>query len=265
MGTQLLEPTIELGEEAQPFPDGWAFGPSRGRRRRGLRAERAGRGDRAAGAVADPEPSERERLRTNAREEKDEARTERHRTRAQRAEARRSSALRKWAGRLWSAVLGLFLLVVLALTVGPALLPYRTHVVLGGSMEPTIPIRSVVVMLPVAAEDLEVGDIISFHAPGDDQQLVTHRIVRMDTEDGAPVFVTRGDANGVSDSWRIPAQGTGWRLAFHVPYLGYLQASLLTPQMRSLLFVGAGVLIGIWAMVRIWRPTSGEEQVAEGT
>lgn len=163
------------------------------------------------------------------------------------------SRLRRWSGRVAAAVLWLVVVGILAITVGPSLLPYRSHAVLGSSMEPTIPYRSIAVFVQAEAADLRVGDIIAFHPPGQPHRLITHRIVSDEATTDGRFFLTQGDANGAPDSWPIPAEGAGWRYAFHVPLLGYLQFVLVTPVGRAVVITVAALALGAWALVRIWR------------
>ena len=76
-------------------------------------------------------------------------------------------------------VLGtLILLAVIAvsapLTV-PRLLGYEMFEIVSGSMEPTIPVGSVVYVKNVEPEKIESGDIIAFYK--DEGDIVTHRVV----------------------------------------------------------------------------------------
>src|SRR3546814_13140355 len=82
--------------------------------------------------------------------------------------------------------------------------------VLSGSMEPTYPVGSQVVVErvgPKDADDLEVGDVITFLPRPEDTSVVTHRIVRKaHRPDGIPVFTTRGDANNSDDQLQLTDQ-----------------------------------------------------------
>ena len=172
----------------------------------------------------------------------------------QRAAGRRSGRL---AAVLRSAatVLGTVVVIVLVIaTIGPRLLPYRTFTVLSGSMEPTIPVGSMIFDREVDAAQLARGDVVTFHPPGQPDKLVSHRVVRVEETKTGSFLVTRGDANGVADDWRIPAQGTGLRYEFHVPFLGYVVGGLLTPVGRLVALTLAALWLGGLALWTIWRP-----------
>ena len=164
---------------------------------------------------------------------------------------------RRWARRVGTSLVWLAVIALLTITFGPSFLPFRSHAVLGSSMEPTIPYRSVALFVSAEAQDLRVGDIIAFHPPNDPERLITHRIVRDEVTPEGRFFLTQGDANGVPDAWRIPARGAGWRYAYHVPFLGYLRLAMVTAAGRTVLITVAALAFGAWALARIWRPKSG--------
>ncbi|MDQ3915602.1 MAG: signal peptidase I [Actinomycetota bacterium] len=154
-----------------------------------------------------------------------------------------------------ATVLGTVVVVVLLVaTVGPRLLPYRTFTVLSGSMAPSIPTGSMIFDREVDAGELAPGDVVTFHPPGQADKLVSHRVVRVEKTEAGRFLVTRGDANGVLDDWRIPAEGRGLRYEFHVPYLGYVVGGLLTPVGRLIALTLAALWLGGLALWTIWRP-----------
>jgi signal peptidase len=166
-----------------------------------------------------------------------------------------SAAAAKLAIYVGGVAVVLAAIAVLVLSVGPRLLPYRTYAIDSGSMAPTLPVGSEVVLRPVAAAKLKVGDIITFKRPDNLKQLVTHRIARIERRGGKRVLVTKGDANAVPDSWRVIASGTGWRYAFRIPYAGYLVQGLTLPVVRLGLFALIALLLAATALKRIWRPS----------
>ena len=65
--------------------------------------------------------------------------------------------------------------------------------------------------------------------------------------------MTKGDANGVPDPWRIPARGRGWRYRFAVPYLGYAVGLIGSPLVRLALLVGLALGSAGAVLAAIWR------------
>lgn len=155
---------------------------------------------------------------------------------------------------------------MLVTSIVPRFVPfYRTFTVLTGSMEPAIPAGSLVVLRPANAKDLRPGDIISFTLPNQAHTLVTHRIAAVRSRDGAPVFVTKGDANGEVDAWQIPATGTGWRVAFHIPSVGTPIIWLGRPVTKLAVAGALLVMLSAALIRRIWRsdPEDGTEPAPE--
>ena len=94
------------------------------------------------------------------------------------------------------SVLVAAVLLLAAVSVGVRVVGIRTYAVVSGSMEPTYPTGSLLYVKSVDAEDLKVGDAITFYA--DEDTVATHRITEIipDEEDGGVLrFRTRGDAN----------------------------------------------------------------------
>lgn len=172
------------------------------------------------------------------------------------AGATRSPALR-WLTRIFSwAILAVAVAVVaglVAITIGPRFLPYQALVVRSGSMEPTIPTGSVVFYRHVNAADVKVGQVIVFSKPGQPNERITHRVFKIGNGATGKYFITKGDANGAPDDWRVPAVGEGWVARFHVPTVGYVLADMQSTTARLLLLLIPAVLLGIITLVEIWR------------
>jgi len=93
--------------------------------------------------------------------------------------------------------------------------------VLSGSMEPELGVGGLVVLRPVEAQDVVVGDVISFKLPGIDTP-ICHRVIdRQETADG-PLFQTKGDANEEPDITLVSAESVKGKTVFYLPYVGYL-------------------------------------------
>jgi signal peptidase len=163
------------------------------------------------------------------------------------------------AKRIVSAILTLALtvgaLAFLGLAVGPHVFGYRTAVMLTGSMTGTIDRGDIVVSVPRPAKDVQVGDILTFHAPVADRHLETHRVIGVrHSRDGAVEVRTQGDANDAADPWRATiSDDTVWETAYVVPELGQVvQAVRATVVRYGAVWVALGgvVLLGLSL---IWR------------
>lgn len=122
-----------------------------------------------------------------------------------------------------------------------------------GSMEPTVPTGSLIVSRPVAAEDIEVGDIIVFRSPtgatvsggadgtftATESMLITHRVVDVRGDGTGVTFRTRGDGNAEEDPWDVPADMVRARYVAHAPGLGTV---LSYPGTRRWIFLGVAAI-----------------------
>ena len=113
----------------------------------------------------------------------------------------------------------------------------RYEPVYTGSMEPAIPVGSVVVLKPVDTETLKTGDIICFKLS--EPTSITHRIINI-TNEG---FTTKGDANEDPDQWTVKKENIIGKLVFTIPYIGYIDYFVRTPTGLILLIVLPAILI----------------------
>ena len=113
-------------------------------------------------------------------------------------------------------------LVMLATAlVGMRFLGYGVYVVTSGSMEPGIPLGSLVVAQAVRPESIQPGEVITYALP---DRVVTHRVESIAERDGRVVFVTRGDANPVADPWVVEPDGDVGAVDATLPLLGFVVA-----------------------------------------
>jgi signal peptidase len=135
-----------------------------------------------------------------------------------------------WRG-LTTSVLGIFLLglAVLLTPVTQVAGGLQLLAVMSGSMEPTIHVGGIVGVVPTAASDLQVGDVITFTSQSNPDALVTHRIVSMEERGNQELLTTRGDANDTADALAVPASRAVGRVEFTFPWLGYAMIYLASP------------------------------------
>jgi signal peptidase len=106
-----------------------------------------------------------------------------------------------------------------------------------GSMEPAIPVGSIVVIKPVNPETLKTGDIICFKLS--EPTSITHRIINI-TDQG---FITQGDANNAPDLWTVKKENVIGKVILTIPYIGYIGYFVRTPMGFILLIVLPASLI----------------------
>jgi signal peptidase len=155
-------------------------------------------------------------------------------------------AIRRTLDVLLIAVILVVLATITVARIIPSVTGGSTFVVGGGSMEPTIPFGSVVIVTPVNPADLHVGDVVSMRV-GNDEAVFTHRIVRLVPRDDGLWLETKGDNNAKNDPSIIPASTVVGRLQLGIPYAGYAVRLLSTgPGVLFLLAIGVMILAGAW-------------------
>jgi signal peptidase len=180
------------------------------------------------------------------------------------APERRGLDLAQVGNRVATALLVFAVLALVVINLGPLLFPYRIYTVLSGSMEPTIPVGAQVVVLKIDASEIHVGDIITFDRPSNPGVLITHRVVAAEPDGkGGTQWITKGDNNSIPDSWRIPAQGPGYRYLFHVPFAGYLFAMLQSPLGRICFILAPALLLAAVVVNDFWK--AADKRRAEAT
>lgn len=145
-------------------------------------------------------------------------------------EPRRGMSAVEVVGLVLCVVFALLLVCNLTIIIKGAITPDTPPSVLGitplavqsGSMSGTasdhIEIGDLIFVKPVRAIDLREGDIIAFK---EGSIVVTHRIVRIETEDnGTLKFVTKGDANNAEDTQPASAANLVGKYAGRIPHVG---------------------------------------------
>ena len=97
----------------------------------------------------------------------------------------------------------------------PHLLGYEAYNVVSGSMEPTLPVGSVIYVEAVDPQSANTGDIIAFYNNG---TVVTHRVV--ENHYFYDEIVTKGDANDKEDINPVKYNQFIGRVKYHFPFLG---------------------------------------------
>lgn len=97
--------------------------------------------------------------------------------------------------KIWNISLNVLLAAAICLAIAltvPGLLGYKAYVVTSGSMEPMYPVGSLILVKAVPAEEIAVGDVITFYMKNTDI-VATHQVYEMDREQ--KVFFTQGINN----------------------------------------------------------------------
>jgi signal peptidase I len=141
----------------------------------------------------------------------------------------------RWGGQVLTWMVILFVSAVVTIAVlAPRLGGATPYVVLTGSMQPQMPPGTLVVVRPVAAEEITTGTVITYQLESGKPTVVTHRVTSVGVDaKGELRFGTKGDANKEPDAAQVrPVQIKGERW-YYVPYLGYV-TSVITGEQRQI-------------------------------
>ena len=132
-------------------------------------------------------------------------------------------------GKILSTIICIFILFLIIINVTliiesyinpnelPSFLGIKSFVIVSESMEPTIMTNDVIFITQSEKEDLEVGDIISFHV-GD--YINTHRIVKIEERNGQDVYITKGDNNKTEDKGYVEYEDIEGKYIFKLSGFG---------------------------------------------
>ncbi len=104
----------------------------------------------------------------------------------------------------------------------PKIMGNGVYNVVSGSMEPEIPVGSMIVVQPVDPFTLGEGDIIAFYR---NDSVITHRVTFNNAMEDQ--IRTKGDANEQEDFFDVSYNQVIGKVTWHVPFLGGL-AQVLT-------------------------------------
>ncbi len=118
----------------------------------------------------------------------------------------------------------------------------QPYVVISGSMEPEIPVGSVVL---TATHTAEIGtqDVITYRIG---ERTITHRVV----EQNAEGYITKGDSNPAEDPVIVSPDQVVGKVISCIPYVGYVILFLRKPFTLFLLLFTAAVSVILWSMKR---------------
>lgn len=138
---------------------------------------------------------------------------------------------------------GLLVLAVFGVLAGHAL-PYRVYVIHTGSMSPTIPSTSAVV---VRVGEYHVGQVVSFETV---DGVVTHRLTKIGP---GGAITTKGDANATADPYRLTTSAIVGGVVAAPREAGYWLVFLKNP-------LGlATVLLAVLVFWQLWSLASGDD------
>lgn len=153
-----------------------------------------------------------------------------------------------WARRViaWLVILGLVAIVSIAVLV-PRITGATPYTILTGSMRPTLPPGTLVVVKPVEMTALTIGDVVTYQLESGKPAVVTHRITGIARNlRGEMRLITQGDANNVADADLVMQVQIKGKLWYSVPYLGHVN-NILTGSQRQIATYGVAGVLALYA------------------
>lgn len=122
------------------------------------------------------------------------------------------------------SIIFIVLIAVAGIMFVPRIMGYDGYTVISGSMEPNIPVGSLVYIKETSFENIEVGDVVTFKM-GDN--VVTHRVNMIDEDN--QLIQTKGDANDSADGSMLTMDNILGKMAFSIPFIGFITTYVRTP------------------------------------
>lgn len=169
--------------------------------------------------------------------------------------------IRKCAHRFLRVVLLAIVALFVVIVVGVRMGQLRALTLLSASMQPSLPVGSVVVERPESAAAVRIGQVITFERP--DTLLVTHRVYSIQAKDSELLVSTKGDNNPTPDTWivHISRSQTVWHVAIGTPFVGYVLQPLHHLGGPGLLLILPSILFAAACLISIWAPREQHEDL----
>lgn len=166
-------------------------------------------------------------------------------------------------GRASALPLAAFVLAVMVplagLLVSSWVLGWNLQPVYSGSMDPTYPVGSLLVVEPIDASEVRPGMAVTYADPAQPHRLVTHRVLRSVPGENL-AFMTQGDANVTPDPQPVPARFVRGKVRWHLPGVGAAVRWLEWPR-GFLILVVAPALVLLVTEAQAWRRRRVRKQV----
>lgn len=160
----------------------------------------------------------------------------------------------RWIGQAVSfLLLVVFSLAAIVLIIVPMATGSQTYSVLTGSMAPSYPPGTFLVVKPTEFDSLQTGDVVTYQIESGRPDVVTHRVIGFTPgQDGERRLITQGDNNDLADEGPVMEIQVRGELFYAVPYVGFL-ANALGQTDRSWVITALAVALigfGIVSMIR---------------
>lgn len=133
---------------------------------------------------------------------------------------------------------------------------FGAYIIISPSMVPTINVEDAIIIQRKEADELKVGDIITFTSsdPRYSGLTITHRIVGIEKSKKEDIyFRTKGDNNNSEDSALVSYQNIYGKVILRIPKIGYIQYVLTNAYGWVLLIVIPCLGIVIYDIIKLFK------------
>lgn len=169
----------------------------------------------------------------------------------------------KIIGNIYFTIITITIIIIFVIAVKariegnvPSLFGYKLYYVSSGSMSPTIPKGSLIMVKEMAAFKIQKTDVISFR--GSQNSIVTHRV--MTISENKQNFTTRGDANESNDPLPVKAGDIVGKVILHIPFVGFLIKLFQSKHVLLLIIVILTLKILVCMLVKKHKPIKNKEE-----
>lgn len=155
---------------------------------------------------------------------------------------------RLWRIIYWTTVICLVLAILLIAI--PKLFGAQFRAVISGSMEPEIPVGSLIVTTPKHFEDIAIGYDITY-VMDEDLTVVTHRVIKINNE--KETFITKGIANNIADGKSVRYENVMGTVRYCIPVIGYVFKLMDTMSGKIIAFIVIVSFMMISTLLHMYR------------
>ncbi|WP_404436183.1 signal peptidase I [Microbacterium aerolatum] len=151
-----------------------------------------------------------------------------------------------------AGILGMLVLTAVLVVGVPLMTGATAYTIADRSMAPALAPGALIVTQPVDVENIETGDVITYHPAVGDPAIVTHRVVGS----AGDLLITKGDASAQPDPEPVGEEQVLGRLWYSVPMLGWVNAAVTGPWRVAALAAVVIAVCGYAAWILVSRSRS---------
>ena len=156
--------------------------------------------------------------------------------------------------------LGTVLLIMLVAACLPLTVPrvfgYQLYTVVSGSMEPAIPVGSLLYIQSAQPENMVPDDVIAFYGGRDSTAVITHRVV--ENREFMGEFITKGDANEKEDMKPVSYDNFIGKVRLAIPAAG--KAAQVFSDTPGKIAAAGLIVLAVFLHGAAWKLEGGEDR-----